>query len=53
MKKTYLAPLTEVVKLKVGEMLQTGSIETKGVSTDGTGFTPARKDDYDYDEDLW
>lgn len=56
MKKTYIAPLTEVVKLNVGEMLQAVSnYEVKGKSIDGSegGFIKADKADEDYDSDLW
>ena len=54
MKKIYMQPLTEVVKINVEQMI-CESILKSGV-TDGTGFTPAGKDDYDYedfDSNLW
>ena len=51
MKKQYIAPLTEVVKMKVGEMLQVNSTLEKG--TTYSGSTVLSKDDADYDEDLW
>jgi hypothetical protein len=55
MKKTYKAPLTEVVKLNVEQMLTTSDFTVKGNSISGTegGFEKAGKDDFDYDEDLW
>ena len=51
MKKIYKAPLTEVVKLTVGEMLQVNSTLEKG--TTYSGSTVLSKEDADYDEDLW
>lgn len=57
MKKIYKAPLTEVVKLNVGELLQMGSQQVgvgdpvPGGQGGGTGVLG--KDDEDYDSDLW
>ena len=51
MKKIYKAPLTEVVKMKVGEMLQVNSTLEKG--TEYSGSTVLGKENADYDEDLW
>ena len=56
MKKTYKAPLVEVVKLNVGEMLQAVSGFSNAVNTSETKVQAGDalgKDDYDYDEDLW
>ena len=56
MKKIYMTPLTEVVKLNVGEMLQAVSnFDVKGESISGSegGFIKADKTDEDYDSDLW
>ena len=55
MKKTYIAPLTEVVKLNVEQMLTTSDFTVKEHSISGSegGFVKADKDDIDYDEDLW
>lgn len=49
MKKQYKAPLTEVVKINAEQMI-CQSILVPG-STDGTGFTPADKEDEDYGYD--
>ncbi len=52
MKKTYIAPLTEVVKINVEQMI-CESIQQKG-AYDPSDMTIAGKDDFDdYDEDLW
>ena len=57
MKKTYKAPLTEVVKLNVGEMLQAVSGFSDTVNTSETKVSAGNalgKDDFDdFDEDLW
>ncbi len=55
MKKQYIAPLTEVVKVNAERVVCSspdgyekamGSLEKPGAAALG-------KDDYDYDEDLW
>ncbi|GEM_PF-2359453 len=55
MKKTYIAPLTEVVKINAVQLI-CQSIPKHGDFTPGE-MTIAGKDDYedfdDYDEDLW
>ena len=56
MKKTYNAPLTEVVRIKTEQMI-CQSLEVKGQSiTDSniSDFTPAGKEeDSYYDSNLW
>ena len=55
MKKTYKAPLTEVVKLNGEEMLQVVSnfgVKADPISGGEPGFEKAGKDDEDYG-DLW
>ena len=52
MKKTYIAPLTEVVKINAEQMI-CESIQQKG-DYNSTTMTIAGKDDFDdFDEDLW
>ncbi len=55
MKKTYIAPLTEVVKFNVEQLLTVSNFDVKANSISGTegGFVKADKDDIDYEEDLW
>ncbi len=59
MKKTYIAPLTEVVKMSAEEMIcQSQSVGLKSVSISGSedGFQKAGKDDYDDEtvfDELW
>jgi len=52
MKKTYIAPLTEVVKINVEKMLSGSDKVATGSNYNGTGVIQS-KDDVDYDEDLW
>jgi len=52
MKKTYIAPLAEVVKINAEQMI-CESIAKQGDFRPGD-MTIAGKDDFeDYDEDLW
>ncbi len=60
MKKTYIAPLTEVVKMASGEMLQSVSnfgVKASAITGSEGGFQKAGKDDFDDDEtvfdELW
>ena len=55
MKKTYNAPLTEVVKIQGGEMLQVLSkVGVGGEYTGGAGGIQSNDDDYEgFDPSLW
>ena len=52
MKKTYIAPLTEVVKINAEQMICDSQI-SQGGPFGGKAGDIQSKDDYDYDEDLW
>ncbi len=58
MKKQYMAPLTEVVKINAEQMIcesvNYNTTKPANVSTpqEGGGYMLG-KDDVDYDEDLW
>ncbi len=52
MKKTYIAPLTEVVKINAEQMICDSQISQGGPFSGGSGDIQSKKD-YDYDEDLW
>ena len=52
MKKTYINPAIEVVKVQIHQMLATSVIETKGNYGDGSGITlGGRNMDFDDDEE--
>jgi len=54
MKKTYIAPLAEVVKVNAEQIVCTSEQFTlKGDSKYNGTATIESKDDVDYDEDLW
>jgi len=54
MKKTYIAPLAEVVKVNAEQIVCTSEQFTLSSSNKYNGSaTIESKDDYDYDEDLW
>lgn len=53
MKKIYIAPLTEVVKVNAEQIVCTSEQFTlSSTKYDGSG-TVLDKEDADYDEDLW
>ena len=59
MKKTYITPLTEVVKVNAGQIICSSPVESisglTGVAKGGEfgGGVSDSKDFEDYDEDLW
>ena len=57
MKKQYMAPLTEVVKINAEQMIcESVNYTTKAADVKNTqegGGYMLGKDDVDYDEDLW
>jgi len=54
MKKTYKAPLTEVVKINAEQLICQSTEQVTLSSTKYNGSAKIEsKDDYDYDEDLW
>lgn len=58
MKKIYMKPNTEIVKLQLERVIATSTLnintEVKAQSVDDYGFTMNDKDDFDdFDESLW
>jgi len=55
MKKQYIAPLTEVVRVNAEQIVCASpeGYEKAMGSSEKSGAVALGKDDYDYDEDLW
>ncbi len=52
MKKIYMAPLTEVVKINAEQMICQSQITQGGPFSGGSGDIQG-KDDEEFDSDLW
>lgn len=54
MKKTYIAPLTKVVKIKVETMLAGSDPAAPAmVGKSATSAALDKEDDYDFSDELW
>jgi len=53
MKKTYISPLTEVVKINAEQMICDSQISQGGPFSGTAGDIQSKDDFEDYEEDLW
>ena len=53
MKKTYMAPLTKVVKVNVEQMICQSPAAPQMVGGNATSAALDKEDDFDSSDDLW
>lgn len=53
MKKTYIAPLTAVVKINAEQMICDSQVRISGAKYNGTATIESKDDDFDSSDDLW